>query len=122
LAEPLAHAEQAEPAAGWVAFGVEPDTVVRYLQLQFARRPGDLDPGALCIAVLDDVPERLLNDPVQAQRDVVGKRNWDPVMHEFDMDAILVGELLAEALGCHHEAEVLQNGGVKLMGQAMDVG
>ncbi len=77
------------------------------------------DKGA---TVLDDVPERLLNDPIQAQRDVAGKRAHDPVMHELDMDAVLVGELLAEAPVRRHEAKVLQNGRMKLMGQAMDVG
>ncbi len=103
------------------AFEVESGTVVRNLQPQLARGPGDLDPGAYRTAVLDDVPERLLNDSVEAQRDVAGKRTRDLVMCQFDMDAVLLGNLLAEALGCRHEAKVLQNGGVKLMGQAVDV-
>ncbi len=121
LAEPLVHTEDAEPTALSGAFEIESHAVVRNFQAQFARGPGDLDPSALRTTVLDDVPERLLNDPVEAQCDAAGKRLWDPVMHEFDIDSVLVGNLLAEALGCCHEAKVLKNGGMKLMGQAMDV-
>ncbi len=73
LAEPLAHAEEAEPAAHCGTVQIESLAVVRYLQCQLIGAPLDLDPGALGAAVLDDVPERLLNDPVEAQRDVAGK-------------------------------------------------
>ncbi len=116
------HTEEAEPPARLNAPWIETRAGVRDLQRQFFRGPAELDSGPLGAAVLYDVPERLLNDPIQAERDVAGKRAWDPVMHEFDVDAVLVGNLLTEAPGCHHEAKVLQNGRMKLMGQAMDVG
>ena len=93
--------------AGSVAFGVESDTVVRNMQTQFALHLGDLDPGAFRTAVLDDVPKRLLNDPVEAQRDVAGKQTRDLVMYQLDMNVVLLGNLLAETPGCRHEAKVL---------------
>ena len=121
LAEALAHTEEAEPIAQSGAFGIESHAVVRNLQAQLARAPAEFDPGALRTTVLDDVPERLLGDPVEAQRDAAGKRSRDPVIDDFDIDSVLVGNLLAEAPDCRHEAKVLKNGGMKLMGQAMDV-
>ncbi len=61
-AEPLAHTEDAELTALSGAFEIESHAVVRNFQAQFARGPGDLDPGPLRTTVLDDVPERLLNE------------------------------------------------------------
>ena len=43
------------------------------------------------------------------------------VMYQFDRKIVLPGNLLAETPGCRHEAKVLQDGRMKLMGQAMDI-
>ena len=103
------------------ALWIEPRAVIRDLQAQFALGPGDLNLNPLRISVLDDVPKCFLNDPVEAQLNLAGKRMWNPVVHDVDTDIVLAGNLLAKAFNCRQEAKVLQNRGMKLMGHTMDV-
>ncbi len=92
------------------------------MQRQFFRGRAELDSGALGAAVLYDVPERLLNDTIETKCNVLGQLPRDLVVCKLDVDPVLAGKLFAEDPDRRHEAEVIEDGGMQLMRQAMDVG
>ena len=66
-AQPLPHADQAEPPLAGGRAGVEPAPVVGDPERDRVRASAQLDPGVPGAAVLDDVPQGLLGDAVEAQ-------------------------------------------------------
>ena len=120
-AHAFAHAGEAEvhPLSGMP--GLEPDAVVGDGEEQPVADLAKRDVRAACSRVAGHIAQRLLSDPEQAERGVLGERARQRAEVRGDVElapARPPSALRAQRLG---ESQLLQDRGVQLVGQRVDV-
>src|SRR5215831_5642062 len=111
----LAHADESQPALANGQGVVEAGAVVDDTQSDRVGGPAQLDASVLRAAVLDGVRQRLLRDAIEAQRDLRRNRWRDLIRRELDLEAMAIGQLVAQARDRRREPELLQLRRVELM-------
>ena len=102
--------------------GIESHTPIRYPQVDRIRASPQLDLGVFRTTVLNNVPKPLLHYAVKTQRDILGNRCRDFMFGKFYLDAMLFGDFAAEASYRRAKTQLIEDGGVKLVGQSVQVG
>ena len=92
--EPLAHAEEAEPALA--ARGVEANAAIGDGQEQPLSIAGETHRNRPRAAVLDGIAEPLVHDAEQAQRDIARHCIGDIRVREVDRDFVLLRQLTSQ--------------------------
>ena len=117
----FAQAHVAEPQASAACTRIETDAVVAHAELERAIRRAQSDRHPAGVRVAGDVAQRLLGDPVEAERRVGGELRRRLREAQLDLDALGAGEALdlgAQGVG---EPEVVEDGGMKPAGERVHV-
>src|SRR5262245_10703916 len=120
-ARPLAHAGVSETVAAAVPSGIKANPVVANRQLQPASFGGKGNFDDTGLGVADDVAQRFLSHPEDADGGVSRKRIGQIVHLHFHSDGFSAGETLTLASQGISQTEILQNGRVELIRQGMNV-
>ena len=116
----LAHAGQTETLPS-TAFGIETHAGVRDLQHQIFRIACQPDFGVPGVAVPDDIVQRLLRNPIEAERHVRFDVLRYDIALEHDVDGALARDVSAQELKGIDEPQGLQLRGVQLVRQIVNV-
>src|SRR5262245_53830686 len=77
----------------------------------------ELHADVLRAAVFDGIRQRLLRDAIEAQRRLRGKRRWDPMRRELDLETVAVIQLVTKARDRRGEPQLLELRRMELMRQ-----
>src|SRR6187549_3266859 len=108
MARSFSHARQPEPVRVAGDGRIETVAVVRDVRHEFARTYPKLDDRGCGVAVLDDVAEGFLHDPVHAQRDVMTERNRQAAAFKTDRYLVRLGQFDTQTLNGGLQAEPLE--------------
>ena len=114
-AQPLSHADQAEPPLAISPAGVETAPVVGDPEGDRDWAPTQFDPGVPGATVLDDVPQGFLGDAVETQGRISRYRGRDLLGSKINTHAMSMAQLAAQAADGDHEPKLLEFRGVQLV-------
>ena len=114
-AQPLPHADQAEPPLAVSRAGVETAPVVGDPEGDLVWSSTQFDPGVPGATMLDDVPQGFLGDAVETQGCVSRYRGRHLLGGKIDIHAMGMAQLAAQAADGDHEPKLLEFRGVQLV-------
>src|SRR5208283_428553 len=115
------HTHDSQALAPLCCFHIKPCTRITYLEFNLALAAEQVHCELPSSAVLQCVVQRFLRHAEEAQRNFGRDLRRHVLVSEFNIYGLLFRELLAEGPQPSNNAKVLQLGGVKLMGQGLDV-
>ena len=121
-AQPLPHADQAEPAAPRNHLDVEAHPGIGDAQVESLCVSDQFHLHRLRAAVPGRITQGFLHDSEQTQCDVFGNEPRDLAVSELRVEHFPLREVLTKALEGRYQTKCVELGRVKLVRQAVDVG
>src|SRR5580658_6798445 len=119
--KPLAHSDEANSDVRVAVSNIKTRAGVDDPQLNFIIRVTKFDLGLLRSTMLNNVAQRFLGNPEEAQRHMLRDLRRNTLVGEFDPNPVLLADLFAKSHESGPKTHVLQFAGMELMGKAMNV-
>ena len=119
--DPLVQTDQTQAAMAGGRPGLKATPIVGDAHGHASVLAGQLHSSRASLCVIDDVAQRFLRDAVEAQGDFVGHRSQLGCHVERHCDTRLRAHLFTAPPQCVHQTEMLEQGGVQLVGQRAEI-